>query len=100
MAPRFNLIHIKRKGPLLKAYGRGDSLTVPFSRAKEGEAMAVMNEKTTYKESIFCDKCNKTTQHEVTVAKQCAGRPKTLRRKKVVKTICLECRRKKFQPNS
>jgi hypothetical protein len=61
--------------------------------------MADMNEKSISKESIFCDECNKTTQHEVTVAKQYAGIPKTLRRKKVVKTICLECGCKKFQPS-
>jgi hypothetical protein len=61
--------------------------------------MADMNQKFTSKESIFCDECNKTTQHEVTIAKQYAGRPKTLRRKKVVKTICLECGRKKVLPS-
>jgi len=61
--------------------------------------MPGMNDKSISKGSILCDKCNKTTQHEVTVAKQYAGKTKTLRRKKVVKTICLECGRKKFLPH-
>ena len=61
--------------------------------------MAGMNEKSISKERIFCDKCDRTTQHEVTVAKQYAGNPKMLRRKKVVKAVCLECGRKNSLPH-
>lgn len=61
--------------------------------------MAGMNAKSVSKERIFCDKCDKTTLHKVTFAKRYAGLPKTLRDKKVVKTICLECGCKKFPPH-
>jgi RNase P subunit RPR2 len=61
--------------------------------------MTGMKAKSTSKESMFCNECNKTTPHEVTFAKRYAGLPKTLRDKKVVKTICLECGCKKFLPH-
>jgi RNase P subunit RPR2 len=59
-----------------------------------------MNVKSTSKESMFCDRCNEVTLHEVTLAKRYAGIPKTLRDKKVVKTICLQCGCKKSLPHT
>lgn len=57
-----------------------------------------MKDKLTSKESLFCDECGRATLHEVTFAERYAGLPKTLRDKKVVKKICLECGCKKIMP--
>lgn len=61
--------------------------------------MGGMGVKSISKESMFCEKCNKTTLHVVTLARRYAGIPKTLRDKKVVKTRCLECGLKKSLPS-